>query len=144
MDRSGWKSRTTTASIVDYLKKLRVETMPAVPYPQVTATMSRGVFNPVVYRPLFECSAWSPAGRSRRRRPAPSPCSSWIRTTCARSTATRPPSWCSGASSPHEKILDVLARPEHYAGIVQGIREEFGRRHSPEARLRELIGIIEE
>ena len=28
--------------------------MPPVPYPQVIATMSRGVFNPVVYRPLFE------------------------------------------------------------------------------------------
>ena len=27
----------------------------AVPYPQVAATISKGVFNPVVYRPLFEC-----------------------------------------------------------------------------------------
>jgi hypothetical protein len=46
--------------------------------------------------------------------------------------------------SPHEKVLDVLARPEQYAEIVRGIRQELGRRHSPEVRLRELIEIIEE
>jgi hypothetical protein len=37
----------------------------------------------------------------------------------------------------------VLTRPEHYVEIVRGIREDFGRRHNPEARLRELIEIIE-
>jgi hypothetical protein len=36
----------------------------------------------------------------------------------------------------------VLGRPEHYAEIVREIRQDFGRRHSPEERLRELIGII--
>ena len=41
-------------------------------------------------------------------------------------------------------ILDVLHRPEHYADIVMGIREEFRRKHTPEARLRELVGFIEE
>jgi hypothetical protein len=46
--------------------------------------------------------------------------------------------------SAHEKILDVLARPEHYATIVMRIREDFARRHTPETRLRELIEIIEE
>ena len=44
----------------------------------------------------------------------------------------------------HEKILDVLGRPEHYAEIVMEIREDFGRRHTPEARLKELIAFIEE
>jgi hypothetical protein len=45
---------------------------------------------------------------------------------------------------PHAKVLDVLARPEHYADIVRAIRHDFGQRHTPEARLRELIRIIEE
>jgi hypothetical protein len=44
----------------------------------------------------------------------------------------------------HEKIVDVLERPEHYAGIVMAIREDFRRKHSPQARLRELVGLIEE
>ena len=49
-----------------------------------------------------------------------------------------------GGERPHDKIVDVLPRPEHYAEIVRGIRQEFGQRHTPEARLRELIEIIEE
>ena len=39
----------------EYLKRIGVEALPAVPYPQVAATINKGVFNPVVYRPLFEC-----------------------------------------------------------------------------------------
>ena len=39
----------------DYLKKIGVEALPAVPYQQVADTINKGVFNPVVYRPLFEC-----------------------------------------------------------------------------------------
>ena len=38
----------------DYLKKVGVEALPAVPYQQVAETINKGVFNPVVYRPLFE------------------------------------------------------------------------------------------
>ena len=43
-----------------------------------------------------------------------------------------------------DKILDVLARPDYYADIVMDIRRDFRERHSPDARLRELIGYIEE
>ena len=40
--------------------------------------------------------------------------------------------------------VDVLSRPDHYAEIVRDIRREFGQRHSPEVRLRELIRIVQE
>ena len=97
-----------------------------------------------MYRPLFECLGMvtcrtfetPAAGDHPAVHPRPGLCPRDLRRPCARS-------WCS-ARKPHEKILDVLARPEHYAEIVREIRQEFGRRHSPEARLRELIGIIEE
>jgi hypothetical protein len=46
-------------------------------------------------------------------------------------------------ATPEEKILDVVSRPQHYADIVMGIREDFRKRHSPAARLRDLIEIIE-
>jgi hypothetical protein len=49
-----------------------------------------------------------------------------------------------GDDRPHERILDVLARPEHYAEIVIGIREKFRRLHNPEARMREMLRFIEE
>jgi hypothetical protein len=41
-------------------------------------------------------------------------------------------------------VLDILEHPGKYAGIIMGIRRDFAARHSPEARLRELIGYIEE
>jgi hypothetical protein len=44
----------------------------------------------------------------------------------------------------HEKIIDVLDRPEYYGEIVMGIRRDFARRHTPEARLRELVTLVEE
>ena len=50
----------------------------------------------------------------------------------------------SGDDRPQEKIVDVLRRPERYARIVDGIRQEFRRLHSPEARLRQLIEIVQE
>ena len=49
-----------------------------------------------------------------------------------------------GEDRPHEQIVDVLTRPEHYADIVRGIRKDFALRHAPEARMRELIEIVRE
>jgi hypothetical protein len=43
----------------------------------------------------------------------------------------------------HEKIADMLDRPEHYAGIVHGIRGHLAAKHSQQQRLKELIQIIE-
>ena len=64
---------------------------------------------------------------------------------CGRSTVNRATELVLGNEKPQEKILDVLGRPEHYAADRAGRSgEDFGRRHSPEARLRELIQIIQE
>lgn len=129
---------------LDYLKRLRVEALPSVPYPLVTATMSRAVFNPVVYRPLFECLGMVTCRTFETPAAGTIPLflldPEYVREIYGDPAAEL----VLGGERPHEKILDVLARPEHYAGIVQGIRDEFGRRHSPEVRLRELIEIIEE
>ena len=45
---------------------------------------------------------------------------------------------------PQEQIVDLVSNPQRYADIVQDIRRDFSARHSPEARLRQLIEIIEE
>jgi len=130
---------------VNYLKKLRMEAMPPVPYPQVTATMSRAMFNPVVYRPLFEllgmvtCRTFeTPAAGTVPLFLLPP---DYVREIYGDAAAAE---LVLGGDRPQDRILDVLARPQHYGAIVQRIREDFGRRHSPEARLRELIGIIQE
>lgn len=128
----------------DYLKRLHVETVPAIPYAQVLAAMSQAVFNPVVYRPLFEhlrfvtCRTFETpaAGTIPLFVLAPD----YVREVYGAPAVEL----VLGDETPHEQVLDVLARPEHYAEIVIGIREKFRRLHSPEARMRELLSFIEE
>jgi hypothetical protein len=128
----------------DYLRRLEVELMPPIPYPQVTATMARAVFNPVMYRPLFEhlgmvtCRTFETPAAGTIPLFVLDP--AYVREVYGEAALEL----VLGEDSPHAKIVDVLARPQRYAGIVKDIRSDFGRRHAPEQRLRELIRIIEE
>jgi glycosyltransferase involved in cell wall biosynthesis len=129
----------------DYMKKLRVEAIPPIPFSQVIAAMSRGVFNPVVYRPLFEhlgnvtCRTFeTPAAGTI---PLFVLNRDYVRGIFGEEAADE---LVLPDDRPQEKIVDVLRRPERYARIVEGIRQEFRRLHSPEARLRQLIEIVQE
>ena len=128
----------------DYLKRLGIETMPPIPYPQVPATMSKAVFNPVMYRPLFECLEMVTCRTFETPAAATIPLFLLEPGYVREIYGNRATELLLGDDNPHDKILDVLSRPEHYAGIVREIRQDFGRRHSPEERLQELIGIINE
>jgi hypothetical protein len=127
----------------DYLRKLDVEAMPPVPYPKVISTMSRAVFNPVIYRPLFEHLAMVTCRTFETPAAGTIPLFLLDPAYVCEVYGRRAGELVLGDDRPQDKIADVLGRPQHYAGIVQSIREDFGRRHSPESRLRELIGIIE-
>jgi len=126
-----------------YLKKLGVEAMPPVPFSQVIETMSRGVFNPVVYRPLFEelgmvtCRTFETPASGTIPLFVLDP--EYVRSVYGEAADEL----VLGGEKPQEKVLDVLARPEHYAKSVQAIRSDFARKHSPAARLHELMQIIE-
>ncbi|MBX2805730.1 MAG: hypothetical protein KTR19_07150 [Hyphomicrobiales bacterium] len=128
----------------DYLARLQVETMPPIPYPQVPDTMSKAVFNPVMYRPLFEhlgmvtCRTFETPAAGTIPIFILDP--DYVLTVYGKEAAAL----VLDQDDPDGKILDVVERPEHYAAIVQQIREDFAVRHSPEARLNELIEIIKE
>ena len=126
----------------DYLQRLRIEVMPPIPYPQVPATMSKAVFNPVMYRPLFECLEMVTCRTFETPASATIPLFLLEPAYVREIYGDRATELVLGDDKPEDKILDVLGRPEHYAEIVREIRQDFGRRHSPEERLRELIGII--
>ena len=128
----------------DYLKKIGVEALPAVPYHQVTETINKGVFNPVVYRPLFEHLGMVTCRTFETPAAGTIPLFLLDRDYVTELFGERAIELVLDGEHAHEKIVDVLERPEHYAEIVMGIREDFGQRHSPEARLRELVGFIEE
>jgi hypothetical protein len=44
---------------------------------------------------------------------------------------------------PEEKVLDFFRRPAYYHGVVNSVRHHLAEKHCHQARLRELIEIIE-
>lgn len=127
----------------EYLKRLNIETPGAVTFTEATATMNKAVFNPVMYRPLFEkldmvtCRTFeTPAAGTI---PLFLLDERYVREIYGDAAVEL----VLGEDRPSEQIADVLANPARYADIVRGIRREFAVKHSPEARLKELIGIIE-
>jgi hypothetical protein len=128
----------------DYLKQIGVETFPAIPYREVTRTINKGVFNPVVYRPLFERLGMVTCRTFETPAAGTIPLFLLDRDYVAEIFGERALELVLDDEQAHEKIVDVLERPQHYGDIVMGIRDDFGRRHTPEARLAELLGFIEE
>jgi glycosyltransferase involved in cell wall biosynthesis len=128
----------------DYLKRIGVEARPAIPYQQVADTINKGVFNPVVYRPLFEHLGMVTCRTFETPAAGTIPLFLLDRDYVAEIFGERALELVLDGESVHEKIVDVLERPEHYADTVMGIREDFCRRHSPEARLTELLRFIGE
>jgi hypothetical protein len=126
----------------EYLKALNVEVKPPVHFKDVIDGMSVGVFNPVIYRPLFDhlrlvtCRTFE---------------------TLAANTVplfAQDADYLTGIygeeavqlllpeENPQEKILDILYRPAHYTGIVGRIRQHLRVKHSYQARINELIDIV--
>ena len=128
----------------EYLKRIGVETMPAVPYQEVTRTINKGVFNPVVYRPLFEHLGMVTCRTFETPAAGTIPLFLLDRDYVAEVFGERALELVLEGEQAHQKIVDVLERPDHYADIVMGIRDDFGSRHTPEARLGELLRYIEE
>jgi glycosyltransferase involved in cell wall biosynthesis len=128
----------------EYLKRIGVEGLDAVPYAQVAHTISKGVINPVIYRPLFEHLGLVTCRTFETPAAGTIPLFLLEESYVREIFGERALELRLEEEDAHEKILDVLGRPERYAEIVMGIREDFGRRHTPEARLRELISFIEE
>ena len=127
---------------VPYLEKLRVEALPPVPFGRVIETMSSGVFNPVIYRPLFTHLGMVTCRTFETPAAGTIPLFLLDERYVREIYGERATELILGGERPHEKVLDVLARPDHYAEIVREIRREFAEKHSPEARLRQLVEII--
>lgn len=126
-----------------YLKRWNIETLPAVPFPQVIDWMGKAVFNPVIARPTF--------GEMRLVTPR-------LFETLAASTlplfgldavhvqeiyGDRALELMLPHTNPDDMILDLITRPEHFAGIVRSIRQHLSEKHSHTARLKELFAIVQ-
>ncbi len=126
-----------------YLKRMGVEVMPAVPIEQVIPSMSRAVFNPVLIRPLFSHLGLvtvrtfeTPAANTI---PLFAQDPVYVREIYGEEALEL----VLPAEYPEAKILDLVQRPERYVGAVKAIRRRLAERHSYEARLKELIDLVE-
>ena len=128
----------------EYLKQLDVQVLPPVPYAKVIATMGQAVFNPVVQRPLFEALGMVTPRTFETPAAGTIPIFLLNPSYVREIFGERAVELVLEGDHPQEKIMDVLARPTHYADVVGEIRRDFAQRHTPEARLRQLIELIEE
>ena len=126
-----------------YLRRLGVEVTPPVRFDEVVSWMGKGVFTPVIYRPLFDhlrlvtCRTFeTPAANTI---PLFAQEADFVREIYGNEAAQL----VLPKERPQDCIRDVLERPERYAGIVRCIRRYLAEKHSYAARLRELIGIVE-
>lgn len=149
----GWDKQPDWAATMDmedvyevdyaYMQKLGVETIPPIPSSEVINAISNATINPVVYRPLFErlgfvtCRTFEvPAAGTLPLFVLNKDYVKSIYGTAAAAELLLP------EKDPHAKIDDMLARPDYYASIVQEVREEFKKSHSPKARLQQLFELI--
>lgn len=126
----------------EYLKKLGVEIMPAIPVDQVIATMSKGIFSPVLVRPLFNHL------RMVNPRMFETPAANtiplfdldpeYVREILGEEALEL----VLPSKDPEGKILDMLSRPEHYFPILRCVRRHLSEKHSYEVRFRELIEVV--
>ena len=150
----GWDSMPAWASwmkIEDYfytdqtyLRKMCVEYVQPVPFEQVIDWMSKGILSPVIYRPLFghlrfvTCRTFeTPAANTI---PLFGLDAGYVREIYGdEAIELMLPQDLAAAQ---QKVADIVERPEHYAGIVMGIRKHLTEKHSFKARLREMVEIV--
>lgn len=126
-----------------YLQKLGVEFIPPIPVEQVIPWMSKALFSPVIYRPLFShlklvtCRTFeTPAANTIPLFGLDEEYVREIYGECGVELMLPD-------DRPEEKIRDFVDRPEHYTRAIRAIRKRLAEAHSYPARLRQLIEIVE-
>jgi len=127
-----------------YLLKLEIEVRPPVLFGEVIANMSHGVFMPVIYRPLFNHLQLVTCRTFETLAANTIPLFGFDESYVAEFYGEEARELVMPAVNPQTRILDILERPQLYAEIVARIRRRLADRHSYQARIRELIEIIEQ
>jgi hypothetical protein len=149
----GWASRPPWAnssigvdayySDPEYLTKLQIEVMPPILFGQVIEHMGKGVIHPVVYRPLFNHLQLVTCRTFETFAANTVPLFGMDEAYVEEIYGGRARELVLPADRAEDKIVDILRRPDYYAGIVQEIRKHLAAKHSYAARLQELIDIVE-
>jgi hypothetical protein len=126
-----------------YLQNLGVEVAPPIRFDQVIAAMGKGVFTPIVVRPLFEhlqlvtCRTYESLAANTIPVFGLNP--DFVEEIYGRRARVL----ALPKERPEELIRDVIRRPRHYAEVVEEMRRELAEKHSYAARLKELATMVE-
>ena len=126
----------------DYLRRLGVEVIPPVRFDEVIGWMSRGLFSPVIYRPLFDhlnlvtCRTFE------------TPAANTIPLFCQKGDFVADVYGPAGLElvlpeyRPEDKITDLFERRQHYLQVVRELRHVLAQRYSYAARIKELLEVL--
>src|SRR5262249_55797442 len=113
-----WANPTITAdayySDPEYLRRLGVETFPPIPFTEVIRHMSIGVFMPVIYRPLFNRLRFVTCRTFETFAANTIPLFGVDESYVAEFYGDDAAELVLPRARPHEKILDMVSRSEHY------------------------------
>src|SRR5262245_14472788 len=126
----------------DYLRKMGVEFVQPVPSEEVIGWMSKGLFSPVIYRPLFRHLKLVTCRTVETPAAGTLPLFGLDEDYVREIYGDRAVELILPADRAEKKVRDLVTRPDYYAEIVLGIRRHLAEKHSYEARLRELIRIV--
>ena len=128
----------------EYLRRLGVQVIPPIRFDEVIGWMSRGLFTPVIYRPLFDhlqlvtCRTFE------------TPAANTIPLLCQDRQFVEDVYGPSGLElvlpqeRPQEKIMDLVENRQKYLEVVRELRHVLRQRYSYTARVRELVEKIGE
>ncbi len=127
----------------EYLKQLGVEVKPPVHFSQVIDEMCRGVFHPVILRPLFDhlglvtCRTFETLAANTI--PLFTQDKDYVRTIYGDGAVEL----VYPEKNPEQKIVDILRRPNYYRDLVRCMREHLSVHHSYAARIQQLVQMVE-
>ena len=126
----------------DYLRRLNVQVMPPIRFDEVIGWMSRGLFSPVIYRPLFDHLTLVTC------RTFETPAANTIPLLCQERQFISDVYGPVGlelvlpTESPQDKIIDLFERRQHYREVVYELRHVLNQRYSYAARIKDLLEMI--
>lgn len=128
----------------EYLARLGVEVKPPIHFSEVIEEMGCGIFHPVILRPLFDhlglvtCRTFETLAANTI--PLFTQDADYVKEIYGEDAVEL----VYPRERPQEKILDILRNPDQYARIVEAMRCHLREKHSYEARIKQLIQIVEE
>ncbi len=126
----------------EYLRRLNVRILPPVTAQEVIPWMSKALFNPVIYRPLFSQLRFVTCRTFETFGAATIPLCGLEESYVAEIYGDHAVELVLPAVDGADKIRDIARRPQYYCSIVREVRRHLAEKHSYSVRLNELIKII--